>query len=641
MIIDKRRVKMEGKRKKVMECFVNALIENNVKEKELILKTKTKGFWSVITALFPAGLKEIALNMVTASEYELCAVNILLDEPGEIISEEYRDFWINTLKKDKLHTKDVTSEVIENHNVLIYQLLLRMCVDAMCINMNEDKDGLVLVQTIHTFVSNLKKDPELLGNGYIYKTAIALATEHETWVGWIGEIVEAVKTIHANLETVKNLRIYLSAMKLTLSRQLLSELTTQENVKQLSTEHFHHDVLKNNLVDLEQQCIEISDKAERKKSKDRAVANKKLAMERASHLHSYTNPADDYLLSFRERANKVIRSIEPEKKSVLKTEMSKVDNVTQLYDLIDETRIIEDIIRQLNLLNKTTGWIAIMLGIIKLDAVANVIREYAKKSISILMVDAEASVFDKYPDIAISLISSDSTSGNRLESAGISVASQLQNLQSKECMIKIARLIREPVERLRDIQKILPGNVQLIDNKVCEDFFNNPVFSTSSKTRAVGNPFENEQDIPLEDMAEKSNLPAAGSDILFFDRRQSVSRTEGYRLNTDAYFHGFLNRSYQTANSWEAPCCSSSSTPNGISMLKEAFKDSEKLFGEKLKEKVVEIYKIMDMVIEGNAQVDQQLVDKLSKHCEEIKNQFPGLFEITNNQANHLRSVTQ
>lgn len=477
--LEKKIVKLkDDKLRLVVKCFLNAVEKNNLKDSKLFLdKTKTSGFWSLLASLFPGseGLKEKAIELLVTTEYEMHEKQINMDTTAEILYKEYVNFWVNVLKLNNLTTDETTSPEISNYNILIYELLRRMCADALSNNVFGENEGIILLNTMLSFIENIKSHRELLvektaaglGPKHITEVAITLGTDHGKWMTWINEMVDSVKIIRAHILTVSKFREYLNSTQSALQKQLLAELATQKigGIKELKWSHFHDDVFTKYFRDLEEQCIAAAQGKKPQNSKERAKLGKEKALQQAGNLSSSSS-----LLFLQEQSLQVIDSIDPTEVSALGIGTKKY-KVSNLYNLINEGNELLSIICELENLNKSIGWVAIMTGAVKLDAIGNLFRDFIKRCTAELEVKSDAVLFTLNQSIALGLLQSNALSGSFTANLGMTAVTQLHELQSKHCLAEIGKQIKSSLNALLAIQSKYPG-VELIDKKICGKLLN-------------------------------------------------------------------------------------------------------------------------------------------------------------------------
>src|SRR5579862_4130214 len=158
---DKKIVKMNEKTRLVMRCFLDALDSNKIKDSTLFAeKSKTSGFWSILITLFPAGIQGTAIDILQTKEYQLHCASFPTDPEAEKLYVAYRTFWNKTLEADDFTQKEMVAEIIDEHDLLIKELLCRTCADAMSISLMPEHDGRQLVSVMHSFIENIIKKKE-------------------------------------------------------------------------------------------------------------------------------------------------------------------------------------------------------------------------------------------------------------------------------------------------------------------------------------------------------------------------------------------------------------------------------------------------------------------------------------------------
>jgi len=481
--IKKKIVKMDEKTRIVMQCFLNALHSNSLKNYKFAEKTKTNGLGTILKLMLPKGLEgDFIGDAFDATEYELPEVSFQMDYAAEILYKSYLNFWHNLLKQNGINKDKIVGETTSNHNLLIYELLRRMCADAFCVNMSiENHDGEILLKTMQTFIDNLKAKRKIVLNEKIIVPdklsgiALFLGTSHEVWMTWMSDMVDSVKTIHANLQTIVNMNFHLEKTKIFLQSLLLAELATHRDVKKLKAYHFDEEIIEITLRELEDQCIKLAGGKKPQNSKKLAKAeNIKIMSSSVTESTSLVLPAStnkDGSVSSQD----VIRALEKssEKSTLIDSScesITKSAQVSHLYDLLAETKTLLSVVACMRILDSTMGWIAVMTKAINLDSIAELFNGYLDKC-SKLTVSEAADIFKKNTDISLALLTNDSTSGIRLAKAGKVISAQLQWLQNPIMLEQVLGYSRGAIVWLADIQSRLPSGLKLIDETVCQKLF--------------------------------------------------------------------------------------------------------------------------------------------------------------------------
>lgn len=105
-------------------------------------------------------------------------------------------------------------------------------------------------------------------------------------------------------------------------------------------------------------------------------------------------------------------------------------------------------------------------------------------------------------------------------------------------------------------------------------------------------------------------------------------------LNIEAVYKNFLHRVDRVAQGWEPSYyCGTRSAPLSISALKRELADLGELSIDEIKQKIVDVYEVMQNALDSNEKNEALMIGKYKLLCEEVENQFPALLESKQNRV--------
>jgi hypothetical protein len=463
LIIPEKIVTLGSKTRAVIRCFIEALDGAGITQDAFVkASNKPSGFGSLLASLLPTGLEGAIVSLTSEKEYRLQRLDLQLDSVAENLCKEYEALWVNLLKLDGMTADELISDQVENSRLLIAEILIRLCADAVSINMNGDHDGDKLFLVMKTFINKICATKALITKGYIFQeitsTSSALATEHEIWMNWIDDMIASVKGLHANKNAVERAKIYVDGIKTILLRHLLAELTTEKHTKNVEASSFHERMLMTRLNNVENECIDEVLERPHLTSKKTAKRNVRQLMNYAlASVNSNTSSvlkrqtggdAREYFDALPEKRTRlIVKSIKQTYSVLLPTENKKL-HVERLYELMKMADFLLDVLAEIADLNSTTGWIAIMFNFVELNKISNLIENYGNICAPHITISFDAPFFKTHHEIAVGLMLTKSTEGYSLANIGRSVATQLRELQTPACIQKILARIHTSFENL-------------------------------------------------------------------------------------------------------------------------------------------------------------------------------------------------
>ena len=439
----------------VINALNEALIQNELEESDQnATKAQTReGIWRIVHGA------EVFFN-TTLSGTECTLRNLVfeLDPPAKFLRDEYINFLTQIMKKDDIDSPDIISKEISNHNVLIYEILIRLSTGALSVNMNHEQDGDLLMKVINAFIDNIAMEDTLTMTGFLKNKLSAftkaLVTDHESWMACMQQMITAVKSLHANKTIITNTLDLLEQIRLTTCRQLIAELGFEKDVKTINKARFNDNLVKSTLILLEDELIERTLKNQLKH--DEKKGEKPII----EIIKSYSDEERQKIV--------VSQAVKDGTVSALKNKQTKRENLTRLYDFLKQTNFLLNIASRFDALNVTTGWVAIITGAVKLDGLAKLLSKHASNCIDVLRVDSNALALEGGEGITKGLVELKATTGQSLANIAFNTAAALINIQDAEKLNHLVGYIHGTLNSLIELQDQLPDDIQIIDKVVCK-----------------------------------------------------------------------------------------------------------------------------------------------------------------------------
>ncbi|MDP3269665.1 MAG: hypothetical protein Q8M40_11565 [Legionella sp.] len=448
-------ININAETKIVLEAFLNALKSHKLEQSALAPTTlqKKKGFWKVVTTF--EDLFDKSLNGRT---HLLPALDLEMDDHANDFIKEYIDFWNIILEEDKIDLKQLLANGIESPLILIKELLIRICADAISQNMSGDHDGEILVQVMETFIDNVRPHSDILKLGFLSKkysqTSLVLITEHNDWLVSIKNLVGGVKLLHANKTALSNASDLINKTELAILRLILAELSSEAPIAQLKY-RFADDFVKRGVKQLENELI---------------IRDQKIAKDSEEKNLSVVKYVEQLNLTDLDKQTIILRLINDTKESNLRNNLTKKVNLDYLYQLWNDTKTICDMMNSAHIFNVLTGWIGIVTGSIRMDGFAKLFHIYADEVKEKLIFNCEKL---ESKGSRIEGLMENRVDGINLSNECHKFAGQLAALQLPEIKSKIIKLIASSVASLSTLQTNLTGKyqgIEVVNLNLCEHF---------------------------------------------------------------------------------------------------------------------------------------------------------------------------
>ncbi|MDP3269350.1 MAG: hypothetical protein Q8M40_09920 [Legionella sp.] len=447
--------------KPLIEKFIEVLKEHKLYD-SMIAPTgqkDRKGLWSIVVTI------EYLLDKpLDATTYTLLPLEVQMDDHVQLFMEEYIEYWNDVLDKDNVSIEDRQATRTAKPLITIKEIFVRACADALGQDMTGAHDGEVIVDAMKSFVEKIGKLQEKLKIGLFLKehtnTMLALKTTHPHQLVKIQNLVRSVKLLHLNKSTLLNASNLIKKIEINTMRLILAELSELESIDELS-KLFDGEYVKRGVKQLENKLIE--------KNLSLKKEFNEFPLDKSQSITQYIEKLNLNIITRQELVLDTIKS--EEKPSRLRSDLSKKENVQQLYELLNDTYYILEMMAGANLFNVLTSWIGIVTGCIKMDGYAELFDIHASQVLQILKIDGNQ--LKTRGGVTTGIIEFNFTDGVDLSNDCKNIAKELRNLQSREIITSIIKSIEHTINLIVNLQKQSPVKFQkvtVINVDLCANF---------------------------------------------------------------------------------------------------------------------------------------------------------------------------
>lgn len=462
-------------------AIINILIALKLTENELSpsLEKEKKGLSQNLIRF----IEKMTDHKLGGSTIELATCKVDLDPPALALRESYIDFLNNLATEDEISATDMEKTQITSALVLVREILIRFITIALSSDIERHgQDGIKIIGLLTEFCNQLRKNIQLLEKGIIFtetsELGKALSTNHHTqWIKILTEMVEAIKLIHANTGAISNTIHWLTYTRLCLTRHIVVELNIN-----IHPDELEENQIRGALEKCENSALTCQDNHIMSSSKELITARNDNGSRQLAILNSL-----------------------PEKKpSIFGQNITARNRIKQLYEFLSETNLLYQAISNLDLMNTMTGWIFLLTGAIKLEALADRIKEHNIICSNILSIKNDSPIFKK-KHLAKKLTALGALDSSLLEIIAAKAFKSLIELGNPEVLLKLANYIKQNLSLLTQLEPIL--KIQIVDKTILHDMgFSMPIIPLISleKNSVVSVQQENsyEKILPVLDTPE-------------------------------------------------------------------------------------------------------------------------------------------
>lgn len=416
-------IAIDGDIETILKAYDEAIKSFNIGESSGVLVSQTQarpGWWytKVVSAA------EIVTGSTHGSTVRnLPPLAVSLDPPADMLREAYCECLNKLIIKCGLGSADTESLHIENKFILVYHIMIRLVTVALSKDMAGDRDGDLLIKVLENFISRVNSDTSLYDEKWaLWKKQLSvfnifLADTHNQWLTFIKDMVTAVKLFNHNTTAMTESLSHLKETRDFLKRRIIAELNPELETPTDLSANWVNMILGN----CEEQVLELA----RSKRTNAIISFKpKLSA-----------------LSTKEKSELIC-----EAKKIIKPK-AKPTQIAELYDLLNETELLKKAVDRVDAINTAAGWLPFMMGLIRVDRLADHIQKHGEKCSKI-----------KFPSeyitkkIGEGLIRYKAASGHTLQISAIRCQKKLMQLCDPQVLSKITTFIEDILNSLSNLQ---------------------------------------------------------------------------------------------------------------------------------------------------------------------------------------------
>ena len=328
-----------------------------------------------------AGLKGRALSLLetlTAKHHgskilHIAGLELALDPEAKVIYEAYEGE-INALLISMGRTaKDCQMKEIDDRFTLTRKILLRIAVKALSVKENDADFGLKMIKVLRDF-SGYLNDGNILNHhrkGLLRKEMsvmnIYLATDHNSWINAIQEIVETIRDFHLHHTAISSALTYLDNAKKNLARCIAVILNSK-----LKSADLDNGWIMGSFLDAETLFI----KSNISKSPDKnclAMPSSEEEKTQRERRWSETKGGGNYK-NIINHFNKIKRKTldkKGDKSAEYHDACEEFSQIEYIYNLFFNTNLLIKTTEEIDKLFRFCGWAPILTGVLKMENLAH------------------------------------------------------------------------------------------------------------------------------------------------------------------------------------------------------------------------------------------------------------------------------
>jgi hypothetical protein len=367
-------------------------------------------------------------NQLGAKERTFRALTLDLDPPAFAMWESYLAY-VNSLVEIMAKAGAETGkELIDSRFVLVREIFKRLVAVALCKDMGPQKDGDIVLSVLRKFIIKINQK-EILNENFLGglnprrdapKFSVAISTNHSDWIEDLAAMVEIIKLLHAPETAFTNVLNYFNDVKQIIIRQLISRLNPS-----ISLDKLESDWLLNSLAECENKIL---GEVKRDPSQRNLVP------------YSVQN----YEIGYQQ---KIIDSVgKPHK-----------DKVNELYRLLCKTNILSAVGSYFSRTEIYSGWVLLITGFIKINALIEEISNYSKQCEGVLNLMENDPLLKSSAGKGLIRYSAVRTSQIKLGAE--KCYSSLRILNNKEMITKLIEIMSTDFGTLSELQKYFENEI--------------------------------------------------------------------------------------------------------------------------------------------------------------------------------------
>lgn len=429
-ILRKVDIKLDGETTPIIDAYKSALNKMGFKfeeadqgEKTLASPTQKRKRDSML-----CNVTETVLG-IPFGKHKYCfdEQTLELEVPAGLLLDSYNQFLIQMLTAQNVSAAVAEQTEINSKYVLVQELLSRLMTIAL-----DKRYGLKYIEVLRIFVDNIRQHESLIekplfGSPANSKFLKTLSTTHVLWINDIERMINSTALIHKNTLAIAKTLDSLEKIKYTLQTQLIAYLNP--NRTDGFTKHYAQGTLKNEEERILQQ-VKCSGSIQ-----DNIVDNNK-------------SPQQKLIVSCLPALSQKYR-----------------DKITELYDLLNRNQVLFDVLSQLDMLMKDTGWLSVLFGFIDFEKIAKLFNDYGQQCKSVLKTDKALEEILNTP-AGVALVKCNTVTGEHLTydvMKGVEGLSELHHSDLKEYM---RNMISGRIASLVTLQSKLGEDYRFINTQV-------------------------------------------------------------------------------------------------------------------------------------------------------------------------------
>ncbi len=312
---------------------------------------------------------EVMSDVSRGGHYRILrAVNFTLDPPAESLWRGYLNTLNQALLAQGYSAKHTVEPLIESKHVLLREILLRLSGYAVSAEANGRYYGEKMLKTLRQFVDSIASK-DLFSEKPIlsYRKATPFMLKHikeyPDWEDCILGMVHAIGVLHQNDKAVSNVLTQLRGAEATIEAQLIVYLDSNQDPDMLSDQW-----AKSTLGEIESKLIEKSINQNALSAVKKWIPNESPGL----------TDAELHIVATQYKDNDEIAE-------------QKVKQLLKLYSLRRDTLNLYEMMTNVDLLMRCTGWMPFLLNIISLPDLAALIENHGNACKQILAPKAVVS----------------------------------------------------------------------------------------------------------------------------------------------------------------------------------------------------------------------------------------------------------
>lgn len=442
IFLQEKKIKLIQETKALVDFYAQALANQQFKLKsdEQGMQTTValgeaqprKGLWA---KYITTTIESITQNPHGAQFLILPAQEIELEVPAELLLRSYVAFLNEILIEQGITAESTELREIESKYVLMRELLYRLIGVALSNKLDYQNDGENLLNALRSFInkvceSEILTENPMFGHKKASKFLSSLATVHPKWTAHVEQMVLIVKLVRSNVQAISKTLNKLKEAERIIQRQLIAFLDNQQH-----PDNFTSEWLDNTLSRCELQILE--------KPPLKEISSQALTIRQSFNLTE-------------KQGALLIR--------LPKDELfeARVQKIGALYNLLNKTENLYEMMAHLDLLMTYSGWMPILAGVIDFNKLGNLMKHYSKTCEKVLEIPSALQNVLK-TSAGRGLLKHQAATGEELSYTVLQNVKELVQLQDKVLKQRIERMIGAAVLSLVRLQSQLDSNYHFIN----------------------------------------------------------------------------------------------------------------------------------------------------------------------------------